>query len=168
MEGQKYQPDLPFRWWITFSRGRRIGRSGLFRGMDAGRRGYFDGSDEGLAEGASRGKGSGEQWQFYTVAGCGGESVPVRQLLPGWGELFRTSVEGSGRQCAGYYTTEVAGAYGYGWLSVLWYAAVCDTDRGRIVSGTVLFFPGCCIGTGRKPGEQPGERQPDRQWQSVG
>lgn len=25
--------------------------------MDAGRRGYFDGSDEGLAEGASRGKG---------------------------------------------------------------------------------------------------------------
>ena len=43
----------------------------------------------------------------------------VRQLLPGRGELFRTSVEGSGRQCAGYYTPEVAGAYRYGWLSVL-------------------------------------------------
>ena len=37
------------------------GSEGHFRGMEAGRRRYSDGSDEGLAEGASRGKGSGEQ-----------------------------------------------------------------------------------------------------------
>ena len=34
-------------------------------------------------------------------------------------DVYKRQVEGSGRQCAGYYTAEVAGAYGYGWLSVL-------------------------------------------------
>ena len=94
------------------------GRSGLFRGMDAGRRGYSDGSDEGLAEGASRGK----VWRAVTVFTLLQDAEGNQYL---YGNCYRDEsasahlwkeADGSALDIT---PTEVAGAYGYGWLSVL-------------------------------------------------